>query len=98
MRKYNIDSHLDKVEDKTFGSGVGNRSTEYAEYNLDKLAEFIFDDNREKIETKRLGRIINLMHKSKENQKLSAKVYMKEWRLKKFKPTHNDLKKMIRVE
>ena len=54
MRKQNVDHYSDGVVNKIIEKDVGKHSTKCAGDNLDKSAEFIFDDSEEKIEAKNI--------------------------------------------
>ena len=54
MRKQNVDHYSDVVVNKIIEKDVGKHSTKCAGDNLDKSAEFIFDDSEKKIEVKNI--------------------------------------------
>ena len=68
LRKLNVDHHSDEVVNKTIEKDVGKHSTKSAGDNLDKSAEFIFDDDDEerlkpkilRIEEYAKGKIVSL--------------------------------------
>ena len=54
LRKQNVDHHSEGVVNKTKKNDVGKHSTKWAGDNIDKSAEFIFDDSEEKIEARNI--------------------------------------------
>ena len=54
MIKQNANHHSDEVVNKTIEKDVDKHSTKCTGDNLDKFAEFIFDNSEEKIEAKML--------------------------------------------
>ena len=54
MRKQNVDHHSDAVVNKIIEKDVGKYSTKFSGDNINKSAEFIFDDSEEKIKAKNI--------------------------------------------
>ena len=55
MRKQNVDHHSDAVVNQTIEKDVGKYSTKFSGDNINKYAEFIIDDNKERLKKKILG-------------------------------------------
>ena len=54
LNKQNFDHHSDKVVNKTIKKDISKHPTKCSRDNLDKSAEFIFDESKEKIEAKNI--------------------------------------------
>ena len=96
MIKLNVNHYCDEVVNKTIEKDVDKHSTKCTKDNLDKFAEFIFDNSEEKIKIKIL-RIFKKMQKSKENLKQSIIIFLKEWRLVRFTLTLNLMERMKKI-
>ena len=96
MIKLNVNHYCDEVVNKTIEKDVDKHSTKCTKDNLDKFAEFIFDNSEEKIKIKIL-KIFKKMQKSKENLKQSIIIFLKEWRLVRFTLTLNLMERMKKI-